>query len=133
MLAKEVQAAAVFAEECLLGALLIEATDLNDDSAKEVSRILTPQDFTDAYQGRGLRERIYSAMCNCPHPDQVAVAEELNRQGKLQEGDCAYLIQLIWRCPMSLDYMHYAEMVRRYSEQRNPRRKTPEKWGIRID
>lgn len=131
----ELKTAAVEAEESLLGALLIEATDFNNEAIKEVAQIITPQDFSDAYQGRGLRERIFTAMLSCPHPDQVAVARELNRTGKLQRGDCAYLCHLVAVCPMSLDYMHYAEVVSQYSKLRNPGKKKapPKKWGVKLD
>jgi len=50
------------------------------------------------------------------HIDQITVAEELNRMGKLEAaGGVAYLFYLITVCPSPMDAMVYADIIKRMS------------------
>lgn len=103
------------AERALLGALLIEGTQLDYEPAKEVSAIVIPSDFLDSKFHEGQHTRIFTAMLQCPHPHQIAVAQELNRTGQLRKGDIAYFLELVSECPCSLDYLEFAKIVAEYN------------------
>jgi len=103
------------AEEAVLGSLLIDGTAIY-----QIATFLQQSDF---YSERNLW--IYGAcLLLYQRPDgainQITVAQELGRQGKLEGcGGAAYLSYLISICPTSLDIEHYARIVYRLSVMRH--------------
>jgi replicative DNA helicase len=103
------------AEEAVIGSLLIDGTAIY----KIVSLLQAP----DFYSERN--SLIYGACLSLyQRPEneainQITVAQELDRQGKLAEcGGAAYLSHLIAICPTPLDIEHYAQIVYRLSTMR---------------
>jgi replicative DNA helicase len=103
------------AEEAVIGSLLIDGTAIY-----KIAALLEPSDF---YTERN--SLIYGA-CLALYQrsenetiNQITVAQELDRQGKLAEcGGAAYLSHLIAICPTSLDIEDYANIVYRLSVMR---------------
>ncbi len=120
----EISSATVQAEEALLGAILIESTHGDRQAIQAVLAIVSPSDFYGYYEKQALvrqtrHARIFYAMTKTERPPhQITTAQEMNRLGILQSGDCAYLCHLVSMCPCSLDYVDYAKAVREYSLQR---------------
>ena len=102
------------AERALLGALLIEGSCPTSTPMAEVAPIVCPTDFLDAQFHEGQHTRIFTAMLQCVHPHQIAVAQELNRTEQLQWGDCVYLSELVAEA-ISLEYVEFARIVAGYS------------------
>jgi replicative DNA helicase len=103
----------VDAEEAVIGSLLIDGS-----SVHRVAVVLQPTDF---YTERN--SLIYGACLSLYERDeaidQITVAQELDRQGKLEScGGAANLSHLIAICPTSLDIEHYARIVYRLSIMR---------------
>jgi replicative DNA helicase len=101
------------AEEAVLGSLLIDGSSIH-----RVAVLLQPADF---YNERN--SLIYGACLSLYERDeaidQITVAQELDRQGKLESGGgAANLSHLIAICPTSLDIEHYARIVYRLSIMR---------------
>jgi replicative DNA helicase len=103
------------AEEAVIGSLLIDGTAIY-----KIAALLEPSDF---YSERN--SLIYGAclaLYQRPESEtinQITVAQELDRQGKLAEcGGAAYLSHLISICPTSLDIEDYANIVYRLSIMR---------------
>ena len=100
------------AEESLLGAILLDGD--------QVARIdLQPQDFFDE-----THRAIYQAMLNLYKQskgiDQITVAHELYRQGKLEDtGGAGYLSHLISIVPTSLHAPYYATVIKECSLNRS--------------
>jgi replicative DNA helicase len=116
------------AEECLLGAILIGASDGLDDrgTINACAFIVKPADFWDfdARYPVNIRQcqngRIYSAMLACKGPPHVVnVATEMSARGLLRDGDQAHLSHCIAEVPTHLDWNDYAISVRYYSQLRN--------------
>jgi len=103
------------AEEAVIGSLLIDGTAIY-----KIATFLQQADF---YSERNLW--LYGACLSLyQRPDgainQITVAQELDRQGKLETcGGAAYLSHLISICPTSLDIEHYAQIVYRLSVMRH--------------
>jgi replicative DNA helicase len=101
------------AEEAALGSLLIDSAAIY-----KIDGLVQPQDFY------GERNRwIYEACLALRQRDeainQITVAQELARQGKLEScGGAAFLSHLISTCPTSLDIEHYAQIIYRLSIMR---------------
>ena len=101
------------AEEAVIGSLLIDGTAIY-----KIATLLQPSDF---YSERN--SLVYGA-CLLLYQrdeliDQITVAQELDRKGKLETcGGAAYLSHLISICPTSLDIEHYAQIVYRLSMMR---------------
>jgi replicative DNA helicase len=112
---KEEQIATIEAEEVLLGAILLEAS-AGRNVTGELS--LFPEVFSD-YVHNGIRARMYSTMLRCELPDTLSVANELARANTINAGDCAFLYRVQSLVPCSLDYTHYAEIVRDYALKRD--------------
>lgn len=101
------------AEEAVLGSLLIDGLTI-----QKIENTIKTEDFyfeqsQDIFAGcvalRSRREAI----------DQVTLAQELSRVGKLEScGGAARFSYLISICPTSLDIEHYAGIVRRLSVSR---------------
>lgn len=101
------------AEESVIGSLLIDGTAIY-----KIASLLQPADF-------------YSEQCQFVYGacltlyqrnetiDQITVAQELDRQGKLATcGGAAYLSHLIADCVTSLDIEHHAQIVYRLAISR---------------
>ncbi len=103
------------AEEAVIGSLLIDGTAIY-----KITTFLQEQDFY-SEQNRW----IYGACLSLyQRPDeaidQITVAQELDRRGKLEAcGGAAYLSHLISIVPTSLDIEHYAQIVYRLSVMRH--------------
>lgn len=101
------------AEEAVIGSLLI------DGSA--VFRVASVLESTDFYHDQC---RLLYAACLALYQrneaiDQITVAQELERQGKLSAcGGAAYLSHLVAMVPTSLDIEHYAQIVSRLAISR---------------
>ena len=107
----------VDAEEAVIGSLLIDGTAIF-----KVAPILLPLDNkTTFYSERNAA--IYDACLTLYERDeainQITVAQELDRQGKLEAcGGAAYLSRLISNTPTSLDIEDYAQIVYRLAVMR---------------
>jgi len=102
------------AEEAAIGSLLIDGT--------AIYKIAPFLDQADFYGERN--QWIYGACLALSQRDeavnQITVAQELDRQKKLEEcGGAAYLSHLISIVPTSLDVEHYAQIVYRLSIMRH--------------
>ncbi len=102
------------AEEAVIGSLLIDGT--------AIYKIATFLDSPDFYSERN--SLIYGACLTLYQRneaiDQITIAQELDRQGKLEAcGGAAYLSRLISICPTSLDIEDYAQIVYRLSVMRH--------------
>lgn len=107
------------AEKGLIGALLINGS-YEPESLDEVKQLVTSEDFRSS-----MCRRIYEAILQTPHYDQVSVARKMYEKKTLEPNDCSEMSLLISRCPCSLDYLEYAKAVAQYSAERNPNRKPP--------
>jgi len=102
------------ADDCLIGALLIEATTQTRDALIEVSGIVEPGDFK-----HPLNQTIFKAMCDCGKPPhQINTAQQLADTGTLDKHAIAHMSHCIAITPCSLDYLDYAKAVKYYSEVR---------------
>jgi len=101
------------AEEAVIGSLLIDGASIH-----KIATILQPTDFHNERNSL-----IYGACLSLYERDeaidQITVAQELDRQGKLETcGGAANLGHLIANCPTSLDIEHYGQIVYRLSIMR---------------
>jgi replicative DNA helicase len=103
------------AEEAVIGSLLIDGTAIY----KIASFLEAPHFYSEQ------NSAIYAAclaLYERPEPepiDQITVANELERKGKLEAcGGAAYLSQLISTCPTSLDIEAHAQIVYRLAVMR---------------
>ncbi len=101
------------AEEAAIGSLLIDG-----NAIYKIATFLQPPDFY-----REPNREIYGACLSLYQRgeaiNQITVAQELARQGKLEAcGGAANLSHLIAICPTSLDIEHYAQIVYRLSMMR---------------
>ena len=101
------------AEEAVIGSLLIDGTAIY-----KIATFLQQQDFYHE-QNRWLYGACLSLYQRNEAINQITVAQELDRQGKLETcGGAAYLSHLISIVPTSLDIEHYAKIVYRLSVMR---------------
>lgn len=101
------------AEEAVIGSLLIDGT-----SIFQIADFLQPADFY-FEQNQWLYESCVSLYQRDEAIDQVTLAQELSRKGRLEAcGGAARLSYLISVCPTSLDIEHYARIVYRLSVMR---------------
>jgi replicative DNA helicase len=102
------------AEEAVIGSLLIDGSTIY-----QIATLLQPSSF---YSERNAQ--LYNA-CRQLYQrneaiNQITLAQELDRQGKLEAcGGAAYLSHLISMVPTSLDIEHYAHIVYRLSVMRH--------------
>jgi len=103
------------AEEAVLGSLLVDG-----EAIYKVAPFLSPEEFY-----REKNQWVYEACFSLydrsePVPiDQVTVAHELGRRGKLEAvGGAAYLSHLVSIVPTSVHIEHYARMVHRMGVMR---------------
>lgn len=103
----------VDAEEAVIGSLLIDGV-----SIFKIAPFLRPQDFY-AETHQWLYKACLALYERSEAINQVTVAQELAREGKLEAcGGAAYLSHLISVCPTSLDVEEYAQIVYRLSMMR---------------
>ncbi len=102
------------AEEAVIGSLLIDGTAIY-----KVATLLQHQHFY-SEQSREIYQACLSLYRRNEAINQITVAQELARQGKLEAcGGAANLSHLVAICPTSLDIEHYAQIVYRLSLMRN--------------
>ncbi len=102
------------AEEAVIGSLLIDGSTIY-----QIATLLQPASF---YSERN--SQIYGACLSLYQRNeainQITLAQELDRQGKLETcGGAAYLSHLISIVPTSLDIEHYGQIVYRLSVMRH--------------
>jgi replicative DNA helicase len=101
------------AEEAVIGSLLIDGTAIF-----QIADSLQPADFY-FETNRWLYEAAMALYKDDVAINQVTLAQELSRQGRLEScGGAARLSYLISVCPTSLDIKHYADIVYRLSIMR---------------
>jgi len=101
------------AEEAVIGSLLIDGSSIH-----KVATILQPTDFHNERSSL-IYEACLSLYERDDAIDQITVAQELDRKGKLEScGGAANLSHLIANCPTSLEIEHYAQIVYRLSIMR---------------
>ncbi|MFH0847604.1 MAG: replicative DNA helicase [Chloroflexota bacterium] len=102
------------AEEAVNGSLLIDGGAIN-----EIAASLSPKDFFNE-PNRLVYDACLKLYQRGEALNQITVAQELDRQGKLTTiGGASYLSHLIATVPTSLDIQHYARIVYRLSVMRN--------------
>jgi len=104
------------AEEAVIGSLLIDG-----DAIYKIAYFLEQSEKSDFYheQNQWLYGACFSLYQRSEAINQITVAQELDRQGKLEAcGGAAYLSHLISIVPTSLDIEHYAQVVYRLSISR---------------
>ncbi len=102
------------AEEAVIGSLLIDG-----EAIYKITGLLPEVDYF--YHERN--QWLYGACLSLSQRDeainQITVAQELDRQGRLEEcGGAAYLSNLVSIVPTSLDIEHYAQIVYRLAVSR---------------
>jgi replicative DNA helicase len=101
------------AEESVNGSLLIDGKAIY-----EIAILLRPGDFY-SEQNRWVYQACLSLYQRDEAINQITVAQELDREGKLEKsGGAAYLSHLISIVPTPLDIEHYARIVYRLSIMR---------------
>lgn len=123
-------------ESYLLGAILIESSYRNSrDAIEEVSKIVLPSSFADSGDQNNQHARIFEAMISCPEPpNEVVVAQEMDKKGTYKPGDAGYLCHLTSICPMSLDYPYYAKVAASHANAAViSMKKKPHRTGLRIE
>jgi replicative DNA helicase len=101
------------AEEAVIGSLLIDGS-----SIFQIADFLQPSDFY-FEPNQQLFEACLALYQRDEAINQVTLAQELSRQGRLEAcGGAARLSYLISVCPTSLDIEHYARIVYRLSVMR---------------
>jgi replicative DNA helicase len=101
------------AEEAVIGSLLIDGS-----SVFQIADFLQPADFY-FEQNQQLFEACLALYRRDEAIDQITLAQELSRQGRLEAcGGAARLGYLISIVPTSLDIIHYARIVYRLSIMR---------------
>ena len=103
----------VDAEEAVNGSLLIDGT-----SIYKIATFLQPEDFYQE-QNRWLFAACLTLYQRNETINQITLAQELDRQGKLEScGGAAYLSHLVSIVPTSLDVENYAQIVYRLAVSR---------------
>jgi len=101
------------AEEAVIGSLLIDS-----DAIFKIAAHLKPEDFFKE-QNQWIYDACLSLYQRSEGVDQITVAHELARRGKLEEaGGAAYLSHLISIVPTSLQIEYYAQIVSRLTIMR---------------
>lgn len=117
----EILNATLDAEEALIGAILIESTCGNREAINKVSTNLEANHFWHEDN-----QAIFKAMVNCPlPPHQVNLARQMHSDNTLTNGILSHLCHCVSVCPCSLDYMDYANAVKRYSAIRTGKKLSP--------
>ncbi|MBC8274951.1 MAG: replicative DNA helicase [Chloroflexi bacterium] len=102
------------AEEAVIGSLLIDGAAID-----RVTSILGQADYFYSEQARWLYEAGLALDQRNEAINQITLAQELNRQGKLEAcGGVAFLSHLVSIVPTSLDIEYYAQIVYRLAISR---------------
>ncbi|MFC2036277.1 replicative DNA helicase [Chloroflexota bacterium] len=102
------------AEEAVIGSLLIDGVVIY-----KITALLPDLDYFYHEQSRWLYGACLSLYQRDEAINQITVAQELDRQGKLEAcGGTAYLSHLVAIVPTSLDIEHYAQIVYRLAVSR---------------
>lgn len=103
----------IMAEEAVLGSLLLDSQAITD-----VATFLQPQDFYREHHA-WVYEAALALMDRREAIDNVTLADELRRRGKLDEvGDMSFLAGLTNTVPTSQHIVHYARIVERCAIRR---------------
>ena len=103
----------IAAEEAVVGSLLVDP-----DAILKIAASLNPEDFF-AETNQWVYQACFSLYQRNEVINQITVAHELMRQGKLEQiGGAAYLSHLISIVPTSLHVEHYAQLVSRMAVMR---------------
>ncbi|MEM2130718.1 MAG: DnaB-like helicase N-terminal domain-containing protein, partial [Candidatus Bathyarchaeia archaeon] len=101
------------AEKAVIGSLLIDG-----ESIFKIATFLKPEDFF-MPENQKVYDVCLKLYQRSESIDQITVARELARQGKLDEvGGAAYLSHVVSVVPTSLHVEHYAQIVSRLSVMR---------------
>jgi len=102
------------AEESVIGSLLIDGTAIY-----KITNLLPEPDYFYHERNQWLYRACLALNKRDEAINQITVAQELDRQGKLEEcGGAAYLSHLVSIVPTSLDIEHYAQVVYRLAVSR---------------
>jgi len=102
------------AEEAVIGSLLIDGAAIH-----KITSVLPEPDFFYHERNQWLYGACLALNKRNEAINQITVAQELDRQGKLEEcGGAAYLSHLVSIVPTSLDIEHYAQIVYRLAVSR---------------
>jgi len=102
------------AEEAVIGSLLIDGAAIY-----QVASLLPESDYFYSERNGLLYRGCLSLYQRDEAINQITLAQEMDRQGKLEEcGGAAYLSHLVSIVPTSLDIEHYAQIVHRLAVSR---------------
>ncbi|MEE8414502.1 MAG: replicative DNA helicase [Dehalococcoidales bacterium] len=102
------------AEEAVIGSLLIDGAAIY-----QITTLLPEPDFFYDERNGWLYRGCLTLFQRDEAINQITLAQELDRQGKLEEcGGAAYLSHLVSIVPTSLDIEHYAQIVQRLAVSR---------------
>ncbi|MDP6631897.1 MAG: replicative DNA helicase [Dehalococcoidales bacterium] len=102
------------AEEAVIGSLLIDGTAIY-----QVDNMLPEPDYFYHERNQWLYRACKALYERDEAINQITLAQELDRQGKLEDcGGAAYLSHLVSIVPTSLDIEHYAQIVHRLAISR---------------
>ena len=113
----EVLYAAREAEEQLLAGLIVDGSTGEAGPIKVASGIVTPSDFLDYGYPDDQHARIFQAMVSASKSDNLSIAQQMNTDGTLKDGDIGYLSHLVSICG-GIETEHYAKIVSDYADQR---------------
>jgi len=122
----EILQASLDAEDALIGSILIESTDGTRGAINQVAGVIKPADFYTE-----MDRDIFSAMLSCPlPPHQINTAHQMLADNTLGTGSISHMSFCISITPCSLDYLDYAEAVKRYSEIRTGKKRIIYKGAV---
>lgn len=116
----ETELAAVEAECALLGSITIQAA-CGGNVMPRIKPIISPIYFIGWRKDIKLASRnarFYEAMLECDMPHRINVAQKLDDMNMLETYDCSELVRYESTVPCSLDYLSYAQVVRKYAIKR---------------
>lgn len=100
----------ISAEEALLGAVLIDGTQI-----EQVAPMVKSSDFY--HEPHMIIYQAFSELAKTHNLiDEITTCDQLSRMGKLENcGNRSYLIHLKTLCPSPMDSVYYAEIIKRLS------------------
>lgn len=91
---------------------LLASVFIDPNCFSEVKNIVRVEYFWSEWN-----KKIYQAMLNVKHPDQISVAQNMSQTGSLEDGMVSAMWLMIADCITSIDYIYYAEAVKKYAAQ----------------